>query len=287
VGKNETPRHGVGMNLEFHNGLSGCQVRLLDGVVVKSCSPPYESRLESQCKKQKSFRNYDLKNIEVPTVIDKGIGWFSMEYAGGADFFSFLEKASKQDLDSIVDTLSCYFDFFEKRSRPSSDTTRCNIVNKIYSMQKTGLSFSILENLLVVQEDLDIQSLPKSMCHGDLTFSNILFTKNKLWLIDFLDTFVDSYILDFVKLKQDLYYNWSMKTQNKSSLRLHQTKKYIWCSLCERKQNVIENEWFDFFDTLNILRIEPYITDDKHRKVFSEILKRTPYYENTYRSNGR
>ncbi len=272
-------------DVDFSDGLSGCRVRLSNGVVIKSCDKPYETRLSSQCKKQESFRNYNFKNIEIPAVLGKDIGSFSMVYAQGMNFSSFLEKANKVDLDFVVETLSAYFDFFESRSRPSDEIVRTKLVNKLNSMKTLGLSVVQLEKLLDIQTHLDIRHLPKSMCHGDLTFSNIIFTKNKLWFIDMLDTFIDSYLLDLAKLKQDLFYMWSSKLRGKKSLRVCQAKRYIWERLCDKKSHLIENEWFDFLDTLNILRIEPYIKDE-HRLVFDEIVKRTPYYENSYSPDG-
>ena len=271
---------------KLKGGLSGCELFLSDGVVTKKSSQTYESRLSSQRKKQEVFGNFVFKNIEIPKVLDSGTGWFSMDYARGVHFTSFLEKASKRDLDFIIDTLSEYFNFLENTARPSNESVRDKILKKIDLMMDTELSIPTLTVLSKAQQKLDIFALPKSMCHGDLTFSNILFNRNKLWFIDFLDTFVDSYILDFVKLKQDLYYNWSMKTQKSYSLRLSQAKRYIWGGLCERKKHIVDNQWFDFFDTLNILRIQPYIKSDEHKKVFNEVIKRTPYYENIDRSYG-
>ena len=45
--------------------------------------------------------------------------------------------------------------------------------------------------------------IPVGTCHGDLTFSNILFNGNNYYLIDFLDSFIESPLLDIVKLRQD------------------------------------------------------------------------------------
>ncbi len=51
--------------------------------------------------------------------------------------------------------------------------------------------------------------MPVGICHGDLTFSNMLFNGNNYYLIDFLDSFVESPLLDIVKLRQDSAYLWS------------------------------------------------------------------------------
>ena len=52
--------------------------------------------------------------------------------------------------------------------------------------------------------------LPINICHGDLTLCNILI-KNKeknIFLIDFLDSFLESPIVDMVKIRQDTKYKW-------------------------------------------------------------------------------
>lgn len=51
--------------------------------------------------------------------------------------------------------------------------------------------------------------IPVGLCHGDLTFSNILFNGNNYYLIDFLDSFIESPLLDIVKLRQDTAWLWS------------------------------------------------------------------------------
>ena len=61
--------------------------------------------------------------------------------------------------------------------------------------------------------------VPKTFCHGDLTFNNIIFHKNRLFFIDFLDSYIDSFFCDLVKLKQDLYHLWSLKVQEENTLR--------------------------------------------------------------------
>lgn len=270
----------------FDTGLSGCRITLQNGVVTKSCEGYYSSRLKLQYKKQNSFSNLELKSIEIPKVIDQGNNWFSMHYAKGLNFYSFLERSSKKDLDFVCDTFSEYFEFFENRSRPSNEITRIKIVNKLNDLRNKKVCCSLVEKLHKIQKTLDINSLPKSMCHGDLTLSNIIFGQHKLWLFDMLDTFMDSYILDLVKLKQDLYYNWSSKIQQKNTIRVQQAKRYIWCNLYESKKHLFDNEWFDFFDTLNIVRIKPYLKNTMHKNVFNEMIKRTPYYENSDNPNG-
>lgn len=56
--------------------------------------------------------------------------------------------------------------------------------------------------------------IPLGMCHGDLTLSNILVqesTHDRIVLIDFLDSFVESPLADMAKLNQDLSHAWTIR----------------------------------------------------------------------------
>lgn len=68
-------------------------------------------------------------------------------------------------------------------------------------MEKSGSVFSELDNIC---------QMPLGTCHGDLTFSNILFNGNNYYLIDFLDSFIESPLMDLVKIRQDSRYGWSL-----------------------------------------------------------------------------
>ena len=78
---------------------------------------------------------------------------------------------------------------------------------KLDSMKDSALLSHIREQIV----DMHV---PYSFCHGDLTFANIIFHSNRLYFIDFLDSFIDSYLIDFAKLKQDLFYFWNLKIQS-------------------------------------------------------------------------
>ena len=52
--------------------------------------------------------------------------------------------------------------------------------------------------------------LPIGICHGDLTLSNILCGQNQLIFIDWLDSFIDTPLIDIAKLRQDTRFYWSL-----------------------------------------------------------------------------
>lgn len=118
-----------------------------------------------------------------------------------------------------------------------------------------------------VMDQVGNMVLPVGMCHGDLTFSNILFNGNNYYLIDFLDSFIESPLLDIVKIRQDTSYLWSTLMYNKpfDKVRL---------SIISEKIDVAIDEYFsgryqwyrDYYmplQLMNFLRILQYGHDDK------------------------
>ena len=68
-------------------------------------------------------------------------------------------------------------------------------------------------SMIVLQQKLSRAiSIPIGFCHGDLTFSNIMFAldDNQVGLIDFLDSFIETPLIDLVKLRQDTHFHWTI-----------------------------------------------------------------------------
>ena len=78
----------------------------------------------------------------------------------------------------------------------------------------------IVNRSTTVFNQLNTIEMPVGVCHGDLTFSNILFNGNNYYLIDFLDSFIEAPLLDIVKIRQDSAHLWSQLMYTKSYLSL-------------------------------------------------------------------
>ena len=127
--------------------------------------------------------------------------------------------------------------------------------------------------------------VPHTFCHGDLTFANIIFHQNRLFFIDFLDCYVDTFLSDLVKLKQDLHHLWAVRTQDVYTARIHQIYEYIWDKLEVRYADYMTKS-FHILDVINALRIEPYLTSDSQRVILEGIVKSTELYAISYCSDG-
>ena len=268
---------------KLNTGLSGCKLELINGLLRKhSASTDYNSRLISQAEKQIVFSKRIYKNIETPKVHDIKESHFDMDYVSGQNFEEFFSIASVNDVEFVVSPLFDYFDTLISTARSFDATNK--ILTKIDSLKEKSSHKKYIEFLRKYVEDNQI-IVPHTFCHGDLTFANIIFHKNRLFFIDFLDCYVDTFLSDLVKLKQDLHHLWAVRNQDVYSNRIHQIYQYIWDKLEVRYESFM-NESFHILDVMNILRIEPYLTSDSQRVILEGIVKSTELYAISCSSDG-
>ena len=269
---------------KLNTGLSGCSLELINDRVLRKYSPTtdYNSRLLSQADKQVVFGNRIYKNIDAPKVYDIHKNFFDMEYVAGKSFDEFFSIASVNDIEFVVSTLFNYFDTLISTAR-NIDATK-QILDKLDSLKEKSSYPKYIEFLRKYVEDKRI-IVPHTFCHGDLTFANIIFHENRLFFIDFLDCYVDTFLSDLVKLKQDLHHLWSVKNQDVYTVRIHQIYEYIWDKLEVRYTDYL-TDGFHILDVINALRIEPYLTSDSQRVILEGIVKSTELYAISYCSDG-
>ena len=269
---------------KLNTGLSGCSLELINDRVLRKYSPTtdYNSRLLSQADKQVVFGNRIYKNIDAPKVYDIQKNYFDMEYIAGKNFEDFFSIASVNDVEFVVSTLFDYFDTLISTAR-NIDATK-QILDKLDSLKEKSSYPKYIEFLRKYVEDRRM-IVPHTFCHGDLTFANIIFHQNRLFFIDFLDCYVDTFLSDLVKLKQDLHHLWAVRNQNVYTNRIHQIYHYIWDKLELRYESHM-SEGFHILDVMNSLRIEPYLTSDSQRVILEGIVKSTELYAISYCSDG-
>jgi hypothetical protein len=273
----------------IHNGLSGCKLEIIKGGVLRkySSSINYNQRLIKQVDKQILFSKFILKNIDTPKVLAKSSNQlfsFDMEYIPGLSSYEYFSSVNICGVEFVIQTLFDYFDHFANNMRELNISNK--VIEKIDSLQNKTKYSDYLKYLKTYIDNNQV-IVPKTFCHGDLTFNNIIFHKNRLFFIDFLDSYVDSFFCDIVKLKQDLYYLWSLKVQDEETVRIVQIYRYIWKKLNQRYNKYIDTKGFEILDVMNTLRIEPYLTNDNQRDILDTIIKSTQLYEKFNYSNGR
>lgn len=248
-------------------GHSGCVIDVrregYELMVYKSTrDPKYLNRLELQARKQQTAALKHYHHIRVPAIhsverSDESVV-IKMDYVYSRNFIEHLEQSGFEQIGLLSQAL---IDFVEKEIAESKMTTipATVLTDKFANVKSITLANALLNGdseihaLLDVSEQvfnsLDTLHLPLGVCHGDLTFSNILFSGNNYYLIDFLDSFIESPMLDIVKLRQDTAFRWSqlMYTKRFDEIRLrivmekidemidrYFDKKYEWYSATYR-----------------------------------------------------
>lgn len=92
------------------------------------------------------------------------------------------------------------------------------------------------------------------------------FNGNNYYLIDFLDSFIESPIMDMVKLRQDTAYLWSplMYTGSYDKTRLNIICNKVDSELdCCFKKYEWYRKYYHIFQLLNFLRILQYAHEEK------------------------
>ena len=286
------------MNIDI-KGHSGCNIDIIedgDKLLVKKSTfdKKYLDRLYLQGKKQV---NDDCltESIYNPKVIsmEKNVGecWILMDYIYANNFIDYFEKASPQDIDHFIDNFIKYI-HKEIDNCKIENISKDVFINKFNSVTKNCEKNELLKDNMRVKSILkdcenvfinlpETMEMPVGKCHGDLTFSNILFSSNKFYFIDYLDSFIETPIQDIVKLRQDTKYFWSTMMYKKKYdvVRLNIIFNYIDDKISEHFSN-FEYYYrnYDRLQLMNILRILPYVKEEKVRDFVLNILSALPKY---------
>lgn len=228
----DAAKSGVRDKVNSYNlgGHSGCQIYLMeddDGkTFVRKISKDvgYNERLKAQSEKQASFK---CEPVKVPAVLnqgytEEGLYFFDMEYVQGitlAEYIKTMEIGKVKGLveslissimppNAITSTLECKYDVSQIFAKKLSDLKRTLSTH----------SNPVIDRSLALMEAHDWSKLSYSQCHGDMTLENIIVKNDKLYLIDFLDSFYDSWFLDIGTLLQDVQVMWSYRFQETVSM---------------------------------------------------------------------
>ncbi len=163
-----------------------------------------------------------------------------------------------------------------KKCNPLLLTEKLTAIKSILLKRKfSGKIF--FDNIQYLFGHIPDYPLPLGLCHGDFTLSNTLYFAGNIYMIDFLDSFLESPLLDIVKLRQDTRFYWSLLVD--TEILPYQRNKIIQVLRYFDQQLVqafIENPfyaaWYDYLEKLNLLRILPYLVDPREIKFIEACL---------------
>jgi hypothetical protein len=277
-------------------GRSGCKLEpiyLADKLYIRKTSSHelYNGRLKNQKIKQEKLAKLNRFNnfFIVPFIINEGFNgsslyYFEMEYINAYKFSDFFSRISFDDLKKFLEKIIKYFeDSFSESEYKTID--KKIIENKIFELEeKISLNENInkllfKKNIFFLKNNIPNSRLPFLECHGDLTLSNLLFGNNgNIYVFDFLDSFIESPLVDLVKIRQDTRLKWSLlidkDLESQKKLRVIQILNYLDVSLdlYLKKSNPDLLEWFSYLEVFNLIRILPYVTEEIEIKFIEEKL---------------
>lgn len=273
------------MKLEV-KGHSGCQIDIVpeeNGLYVykSTADPKYLERLALQARKQREAGRTRYQHIRVPEIVSleqtSTETIVKMPYIYSKNFIEFFEQAGFEQIDYLINALTYYIDD-EIAHSPVQKVSSLAFQAKMNEIKAKCSKNAVFDGDaeaidLLDRSDKVFMSLPEyveipvGVCHGDLTFSNILFNGNNYYLIDFLDNFIETPLQDICKLRQDTAYRWSqlMYTKKFDAVRLH--------IICDKIDKAIDdhfsgkyewyNQYYHIMQLMNILRIFPYVKEQR------------------------
>jgi hypothetical protein len=252
-------------------GHSGCALSLLRNgtmfVRKTSRDKEYNKRLEYQYLKQKVF---DKKGIAVPRVLGRGMDknglfYFDMEFINCS---SMDKHFTVMPMGSVPEMVQRLFVNLPIANSKATDKVGVAVARKLTEL-KTRSLFQARAFLasFVLLDKYDFSQVPESECHGDLTLENIMISESgKIYLIDLLDSFIDTWMVDVVKILQDVDLHWSYrhtKLDANTELCLLVAKEEIFKTvLAMPKGKKILSDIYHIL-LLNVLRIFPYAKDNE------------------------
>lgn len=250
-------------------GHSGCKIGLYKlgsayFVRKQAGSANYNIRLKRQFIKQRKFTLQDIKSPQIYNWgKENGLFYFDMEYIEGISLAKYMHSIKTKEIFYLLKVL---FNSLQIANNTTKNNTDDIFKTKIHSLQHNPK----LTNLACVGVDklkeFNFSLIPSSNCCGDLTLENILLSPSGVYVIDLLDSFYNSWMIDVAKLLQDLDLKWSYRNieiDYSLSLRLAVAKQSLIENILELADGKEKLYSIYHILLLNILRIYPYANDQK------------------------
>jgi hypothetical protein len=269
-------------DIDTRYGISGCRLELTSRgsqrVIRKTPSRKMDMRPFGDKMKQAGEQLLGTA-INVPGVYLCNCDAIEYEYVQAHNYIAAMQRMPLPLLCEQLRRLPALVDVFMKRATMSrmNSSIHKQICNKLGSVEvsigKRGQRCAIVDSSIASAFTILLESwkrrepVPIGFCHGDLTLSNALFMSHAITLIDWSPTFIDTPLLDWIKLRQDTLHYWTsfispmahstitntllceqVNTQLRKGMSTAPGPQPDWTQLCV----------FRALEILNYLRILPY-----------------------------
>lgn len=131
--------------------------------------------------------------------------------------------------------------------------------SEIHPQLKSKAQNLIEEIFRVLSKKAEHTPLLYGECHGDLTLGNVMFDRQgNAWIFDFLDTFINSPIMDLVKLRQDTRGSWTWKAAGLPGDGVEFHAPFDAMLMDYVRKRSWAREWFPGMSALNLARVFQY-----------------------------
>ena len=263
------------MHITDLGGHSGCKILLCETddnktfVRKVSGSKGYNIRLKRQAEKQKQFKLHKPNSIKTPEVLnsgmtENGLFYFDMEYIQGitlAEYMKTIEVGKERSLvEAIVHNAVTI-------SATNEEVDETVFTDKIRSLQNklAQQNNTVINEAIKMLKHHSWKRFCKTSCHGDLTLENIIVKDGQLYLIDFLDSFYDCWIMDISTLMQDVQTMWSYRWQDEVNINTLLRLIVFRDILMDEVRSIAPEDYIEVYYALllKFIRIYPYTKDDR------------------------
>jgi thiamine kinase-like enzyme len=280
-------------------GYSNFNIKLLknkDGYFIKKSDG---KRLQRQIDKQKKLQSLIERSpvndyFSVPSILKRNSHSATMEFFNGKSILDIFETGDTTFLDITVKKLMGFIDWeyteYNNTHLPKEYMLDFDnlIHNKIY-LKLEEIKHKVKDFAIEItidrfweifcklsKEELYPKFLttkfPCGFCHGDFTFSNMIFT-DKIILLDFCDCYIETPLQDIAKLLQEIRLEWSLliNSEHRDIPKIKIAYNYLRNKL--ESKLLLYNKWCIVFYIMVLFRLFPYIKDKNvYLKVFTEVL---------------
>lgn len=258
------------MNITDLGGHSGCKILLCEKnnneIFVRKISSDknYNKRLAVQAKKQATYSN---PNIKVPKVLqtgytDDGLFYFDMEYVQGITMAEYIKTIEIGKVRSICESI---VNNIVSRDSENTDVDESIFTTKIASLKEKlqPQNNPVINDAIELLNKHSWKRFRKTQCHGDLTLENIIVKDNQLYLIDFLDSFYDCWIMDISTIMQDVQTMWSYRHDDEAEINTKLRLLVFRDILMDTVKRVSPEDYLEVYYALllKLIRIFPYTKD--------------------------
>ena len=258
------------MNITDLGGHSGCKILLCEKnnneIFVRKISSDknYNKRLAVQAKKQETYSN---PNIKVPKVLqtgytDDGLFYFDMEYVQGITMAEYIKTIEIGKVRSICESI---VNNIVSRDSENTDVDESIFTTKIASLKEKlqPQNNPVINDAIELLNKHSWKRFRKTQCHGDLTLENIIVKDNQLYLIDFLDSIYDCWIMDISTIMQDVQTMWSYRHDEEAEINTKLRLLVFRDILMDTVKRVSPEDYLEVYYALllKLIRIFPYTKD--------------------------